>query len=145
MEHRRNPHERITIRSACASDSRRRLEISMSDDRIRPDEPSRRRDDDDRPRHRSREDDEFDDDFDRPRRRRREDEPDATGGLIPYKNGMALASYYTGVFSLIPCFGLILAPIALVLGILGFNYANKHPTARGKAHAIVGIVLGALV
>jgi Domain of unknown function (DUF4190) len=123
----------------------------MPDDRIRPDEPKRPRngdaDADDRPRRRRRraEDDDFDDDdYDRPRRRR-EDEGDATGGLIPYKNGMALASYYTGVFSLIPCVGLILAPIALVLGIMGLRYFKKHPTARGQAHAWVGIVLGTLV
>jgi hypothetical protein len=120
----------------------------MPDDRIRPDESRRPRNDepdDGRPRRRRRDDDDFDDDFDRPRRRRREDESDATGGLIPYKNGMALGAYYTGVFSLIPCFGLILAPIALVLGFMGFNYANKHPSASGKAHAITGIVLGTLV
>ncbi|HLZ08333.1 MAG TPA: DUF4190 domain-containing protein [Chloroflexota bacterium] len=117
----------------------------MPDDRIRPDEPAARPDDD-RPRRRRREDDDFDDDFDRPRRRRREeDESDATGGLIPYKNGMALGSYYCGVFSLIPCFGLVLAPIALVLGFMGLGHAKKHPTARGQAHAWVGIVLGALV
>src|SRR5262245_11989698 len=120
----------------------------MPDDRIRPDEPPRRRDNEperERPRQRRDDEDEFDDDDDRPRRRRREEEGDATGGLIPYKNGMALASYYTGVFSLIPCLGLILAPVALILGIMGLGYANKHPTARGKAHAWVGIVLGALV
>ena len=110
----------------------------MPDDRIRPDEPKRPRNDDsdadDRPRRR-RDDDDFDHDYDDRPRRRREDEGDATGGLIPYKNGMALASYYSGVFSLIPCLGLILAPIALVLGVLGLSYANKHPTARGKAHS----------
>jgi hypothetical protein len=122
----------------------------MPDDRIRPDEPKRPRNDEpdagERPRRRQPvDDDEFDDDDDRPRRRRDEEEGDATGGLIPYKNGMALASYYTGVFSLIPCFGLILGPIALVLGVMGLKYAKKHPTARGQAHAWVGIVLGALV
>ena len=118
----------------------------MPDDRIRPDEPNRPRNDDPgagaRPRRR-RDEDGFDDDYDRPWRRR-EDEGDATGGLIPYKNGMALASYYTGVFSLIPCLGLILAPIALVLGIMGFNYAKKHPKASGKAHALVGVLLGSI-
>ena len=118
----------------------------MPDDRIRPDEPSRPRDDEprggDRSRLRRRDEDNFDDDYDRPRRR--DDEGDATGGLIPYKNGLALASYYTGVFSLIPCLGLILGPVALVLGIMGLKYAKKNPTARGKAHAWVGIVLGML-
>lgn len=105
---------------------------------------ARERDDDyDRPRRR-RDEDEYDDYEDRPRRRRRRDEEDATGGLIPYKNSKALAAYYCGVFSLIPCVGAILGPIALVLGILGLSYAREHPRARGQAHAIVGIVLGGL-
>ena len=38
---------------------------------------------------------------------------DATGGVIPYKNGPALAAYYLGIFSLIPCGGLLLAIPAL--------------------------------
>ncbi len=85
-----------------------------------------------------------DDDDDRPRRRRRDDddEGDATGGVIPYKNGMALASYYCGVFSLIPVLGGVLGVIAIVLGVMGFQYAGKHPNAKGKAHAVTGIVLG---
>ena len=108
---------------------------------------ARERDDDyeeERPRRR-RVDEEYDDEEDdRPRRRRRREEGDATGGLIPYKNGKALAAYYTGVFSLIPCLGAILGPIAIVLGIMGLNYAKQHPKASGQAHAIVGIVLGGL-
>jgi len=90
------------------------------------------------------ESDEFDD---RPRRKRRsEDEEtgDVTGGLIPYKNGTALVSYYMGVFSLIPFLGLALGPVALILGFMGLRYAKAHPKARGTAHAIVGIVLGSL-
>jgi hypothetical protein len=98
-----------------------------------------------------RRDEDYDDDYedddedDRPRRRRRAPEGDATGGLIPYKNAKALTAYYLGVFSLIPCLGLILGPIAIVLGFLGLGYAKKHPEAKGQAHAIVGIVLGGLV
>lgn len=92
-------------------------------------------------------DDDYEDEeeYDRPRRRRRPPEGDATGGLIPYKNAKALSAYYLGVFSLIPCLGLILGPIAIILGFLGLGYAKKHPEARGQAHAIVGIVLGGLV
>lgn len=83
----------------------------------------------------------------RPRRPRRRDfeqpdEPIAT--LIPYKNPKALAAYYCGVFGLIPCVGLILGPVALILGILGVRYVNANPTAKGTGHAIAGIVLGAL-
>lgn len=104
--------------------------------------------------------DDDDDDFDeveRPKRsqrsaRRRRDEGgdedeergDVTGGLIPYKNPKALAAYYCGIFSLIPCLGLILGPIALVLGVLGLRHRSMYPTAAGAVHAIVGIVLGSL-
>ena len=69
---------------------------------------------------------------------------DATGGLIPYKNVPALVGYYLGVFSLIPCLGLLLAVPALVLGIIGLVKAAKMPTARGKVHAWVAIILGAV-
>jgi hypothetical protein len=116
------------------------------------DRPRRRREDDegdvdDRPRRRRRDDDEDDYD-DRPRRRRRredDEEGDGTGGLIPYKNPKALSSYYVGVFSLIPCIGFLLAIVAIVLGFMGLKYAKAHPTAKGQAHAIVGILLGTLV
>ena len=32
---------------------------------------------------------------------------DATGGIIPYKNPPALIAYYCGIFSLLPCIGLV--------------------------------------
>jgi len=98
---------------------------------------------DERPRRRRDEDDYEDPGDRRPRRGRKGG--DATGGLIPYKNAKALASYYCGVFALIPCLGAILGPIALVLGFMGLAHANKMPESKGKAHAIVGIVLGGLV
>jgi hypothetical protein len=92
----------------------------------------------------------LDEDEDRPRRRRSrarydddEDDIDAVSTFIPYKNGMALAAYYCGVFGLVPALGLVLGPIAFVLGILGIRYARLHPSAKGGVHAIVGIVLGA--
>ncbi len=96
-----------------------------------------------RPRRR-RDEDDYEDPEER-RTRRRRNEGDATGGLIPYKNAKALASYYCGVFALIPCVGLILGPIAIVLGFMGLAHANKSPESKGKAHAIVGIVLGSLI
>ncbi len=103
-------------------------------------------DDDDRPQRRGRRDeydDEDDDDYDdRPRRRR--PKADTTGGLIPYNNSQALTAYYVGVFGLIPCVGAFLGPAALVFGILGLRYARRHPQTSGKAHAVVGIVLGVL-
>jgi hypothetical protein len=86
--------------------------------------------------------DEDEDDYDDPERFRQKD---AVETLIPYKNPMGLMAYYCGVFALIPCVGLVLGPAAFILGILGIRYANKHPTAGGKGHAIAGIVLGTLV
>jgi hypothetical protein len=65
--------------------------------------------------------------------------------LIPYRNPYALTSYYLGVFALIPCVGLFLAIGAVVFGIVGLKVAAKQPTARGKVHAWVGIVLGTLI
>jgi Domain of unknown function (DUF4190) len=113
------------------------------DDRRRP-----RRDDDDYDRdERSYRRDEYEDEEPEGRRvRRRRDEGDATGGLIPYKNGKALASYYCGVFGLISCFLLlgIFGIVPVVLGFLGLSYAKQHPEARGQAHAIVGIILGTI-
>ena len=66
------------------------------------------------------------------------------GGLIPSKNPQALWAYYLGIFSLIPCLGLLLCVPAFVLGILGLRYGCLHPEAKGKIHAWVGIILGGL-
>lgn len=106
------------------------------------DEPDER--DDDRPRRARRERDDRDEsDGDRPRRRRGRD-PDPTGGLIPLNNGMGLAAYYCGVFSFIPCFGMVLGPLAVVFGFLGLSHARKYPDAKGRGHSIAGIVCGGL-
>ena len=69
---------------------------------------------------------------------------DATGGLIPYKNAPALTAYYLGVFSVIPCLGIPLGIAAVILGILGLRRAARRPEVKGKVHAWIGIVLGAL-
>ncbi len=107
---------------------------------------------------------EDDEDDDRPRRRRKSD---PLSGVIPYGNVMALAAYYCAFASLIGILGTItlvkamrgqdlpsgvvmlgfalgglLAPLAVVLGILGLMHVTKHPEAKGTAHAMTGIVLG---
>ena len=69
---------------------------------------------------------------------------DATGGLIPYKNPMALTGYYLSIFSLIPVLGTPLALAAIVLGIIGLRRKKANPLIRGAVHAWVAIVLGAL-
>lgn len=72
--------------------------------------------------------------------------PDNTiATIIPYRNAPALVAYYLGVFSLIPCLGFFLGLGSIVMGVIGLNHAGKRPEAKGKVHAWVGIVLGALV
>ena len=67
---------------------------------------------------------------------------DATGGVIPYKNGKALAGYYCAVFSLIPVLGFLLGPAGFILGILGWKTYKREPHRLGHVHAWIGILLG---
>lgn len=64
--------------------------------------------------------------------------------VIPMKNPMALAAYYLGIFSLIPCIGIALGFFALLSGIGGYLQYRSNPEIKGKVHAWVGIVLGTL-
>lgn len=65
--------------------------------------------------------------------------------IIPYKNGAALAGYYVSIAALIPVLGLVLGPVAIVLGVLGIRARNRNPAVHGLAHAWVAIILGSLV
>jgi hypothetical protein len=80
----------------------------------------------------------------RPYPSRPQGEDSGLSTIIPYTNPKALVAYYCGVFGLIPVLGFILGPVALIFGILALNYVRRNPTAKGTAHAIVGIVLGTL-
>ncbi len=106
------------------------------------------RDDDDEERPRKRRPDPDDDDDDRPRRRSRSSAGSGDGGVgyvIPYKNGPALAAYYIGIIGLLLCFvglGPLSGIAAVVFGFMGMSRASKNPEAHGRAHAIIGIVLG---
>jgi hypothetical protein len=62
--------------------------------------------------------------------------------LVPYKNPQALTAYYLGVFSLIPCLGLLLGIGAVICGVLGLKFLKRNPGAHGLAHAWIGIGLG---
>ncbi|MCC7493020.1 MAG: hypothetical protein IT204_11750 [Fimbriimonadaceae bacterium] len=64
--------------------------------------------------------------------------------FVPYHNPRALAAYYLGVFSLIPCLGCPLGLAALGLGLAGLRHSNAVPTAGGRLHAWVGILVGGL-
>jgi hypothetical protein len=64
--------------------------------------------------------------------------------LIPTNNGKALAAYYCGIFSLIPCLGLALGPAAFVLGLLGLKAHSANPAVEGRGHSLVGVILGGI-
>lgn len=73
--------------------------------------------------------------------------PANTGGdiastIIPYKNVCALIAYYVGIGSLVPILHFVLAPIAIVLGIIGLVVKMNNPEAKGSLHALVGIGCG---
>jgi hypothetical protein len=57
----------------------------------------------------------------------------------------ALFAYYCGVFSLIPCIGGILGLAAVILGFVGLRVAGDQPSAKGKVHAWIGIILGGVI
>ncbi len=102
-----------------------------------------RDDDDDRPRKRRPRDD--DDEDDRPRRKKKGGDDGGVGYVIPYKNAPALTSYYVGILGLLACFiglGPVTGLVAIILGFMGMMRASKNPEAHGRAHAIVGIILG---
>jgi hypothetical protein len=70
--------------------------------------------------------------------------PSATEQIIPARNPQALIGYYVSVFSLIPCFALLLGPAAIVLGYLGLKACRERTNMPGKVHAWVAIVLGSI-
>jgi hypothetical protein len=69
---------------------------------------------------------------------------DATGGLIPYKNGHALTAYYLGILGLFPLIGVLLAIPAVILGISGLKKRKQNPIIKGSVHACIGIILGSM-
>jgi hypothetical protein len=64
--------------------------------------------------------------------------------MIPSGNPPALWSYYVGIASLAPCVGGIAGPAAIICGVKGLKKFRENPAVYGKAHAIVGIVLGSI-
>jgi hypothetical protein len=101
--------------------------------------------------------------------RRKRSKGGALSGIIPYRNGMALAAYYSGfgglitilgsvallkasipqansrlVFSLLFAGGGFLAFLANIFGILGLRSVTSNPDAKGTGHAVTGLIMGVL-
>ena len=70
--------------------------------------------------------------------------PEIVSTVIPYKNKAALTGYYCGIFSIIPCLGMLLGPAAVVLGGLGLRNSIQDPESKGKLHAVIALVIGAI-
>lgn len=62
--------------------------------------------------------------------------------VVPSENGDALLSYYLGLFSIFPLFGIILGAIAVAKGRQGLQRVEADPTMPGKTHARVGLGCG---
>lgn len=71
-------------------------------------------------------------------------QPSGLEKLIPTKNPFALAGYYVSVFSLIPCAGLVLGPLAIIFGVLGIGQVKRIRGLPGTGHSITAIVLGSI-
>ena len=69
---------------------------------------------------------------------------DATGGVIPYKNPMALTGYYLGFLSLLPLIGILFTIPAIILGFIGLSRYKKNPVIKGHVHAWIAIIFGGL-
>lgn len=66
----------------------------------------------------------------------------AVNPWIHSSNALALLAYRCGLLALIPFFGLVLGPVAIVLGLLGRRRERQQPSERGAGQATAAIVLG---
>ena len=59
-------------------------------------------------------------------------------------NGWLLCSYYTGVFSVLPVAGILLGPVAVLLGVYGLIVRKKRNQESGLWMGRIGIIVGML-
>ena len=61
--------------------------------------------------------------------------------IIPIdRSGLAIAAGYLGLVSII----YVLAPFALILGILAIRDIKKHPEKHGMGRAVFAVIMGAI-
>jgi len=81
----------------------------------------------------------------KPRRPRRpRDEMEVFGSFVPWKNPAAVYSYGVSMAALTPVLGLVLGPIAIILGVIGLVWYRRRPEVLGKNFALAGIIMGTL-
>jgi uncharacterized protein YqgC (DUF456 family) len=59
-------------------------------------------------------------------------------------NGWLLCSYYMGVFSVLPVAGILLGPVAVILGVYGLIQRKKNNQTPGLWMGRIGITVGIL-
>jgi len=76
--------------------------------------------------------------------RKRADRNGAHSSFLPENNRRARCAYICAILGLTPIAGLLLGPIAMFFGWLGYRAVKTEPASDGLGHAVVSIVLGAL-
>ena len=61
------------------------------------------------------------------------------------RNPLAVKAYRIGVFALIPGVGLVLGPIALVLGLIAWNRGRLEPPNKRGGHVTGALLVGSLL
>jgi len=75
-----------------------------------------------------------------PRRRRGAEEEQG-----PPPSTSALLAFRCAVCGLIPLVGLVMGPVALLLGFLAYRRGQEDVVTSGNAHAIAGMVFGGVI
>ncbi len=66
------------------------------------------------------------------------------GSFTPWKNPVAVYAYAVSLAGLTPALGVLLGPVAVLLGIFGVMRYRRRPEVLGLNFAVAGIVLGTL-
>ena len=80
----------------------------------------------------------------RPARRRGSDESETMASPAVPSNRPALRAYRLSLFGLIPIAGLVLGPVAVVLGALAARKALTEPTFTAHGPLLASVVIGAI-
>jgi len=78
-------------------------------------------------------------------RRRRDSGVASEAAINPWihsSNRVALTAYRCSLLAMIPFFGLVLGPLAVIMGLLGRRSERKQPSERGAGQAMAAVVLG---